>query len=656
MNILLADKRKKSLRSENEPVHEIFERGGYIAKISDMGLGKQLVGQSSYGASLIGESSLGPHSNGAQSSAAGAVPGSVGWQAPEVMAMRLQSDCSVRSDGSGNLVRSDGSISAVEPSADVSSSPIDLVANSRTSRSTDIFSLGCIFFSTLVPGSHPFGEWYEREANIVHNRPNLDALEALSLDAYDLVSSMIQRNQNVRPTAKQICDHPFFWPADRRLAFLCDFSDRLETGAGANANGESNTAFASRALAVERNAAKVVGLAWDSVLDDDLISNVQRFRTYDPSSVRDLLRLIRNKHHHFDELPDHVKTQMGCNSEGLMNYFDAKFPRLLIHCVTICREILPLDDPLCIKYAISPIGRPSTRRLEIQVSTISELSASVETESVGLRSDASPMQDDEDKATGSRTSTPTPAAETEDEPDLETIPETNELVHAERVGSLGNGEEESKLNEIAPDAAPEPGERSSRTEQVESGATPAEVGAGLVTNVTEASVPIPHQPALPEIADVSDLVIWECSTAAKTFNSRGWSRSDEEWERRVDANLRKRDSALVRCAEDPRFRTRLCNHWDESMGTFCPMLKKKKCIFAHGPVELRVKEAKRHRWGKLVDRNGDNNNPNHSGGEDTYGAARSIESERKQEGKWSTDKKTKNKKPTATKKTLKPNN
>ena len=67
------------------------------------------------------------------------------------------------------------------------------------------------------------------------------------------------------------------------------------------------------------------------------------------------------------------------------------------------------------------------------------------------------------------------------------------------------------------------------------------------------------------------------------------------------------------------------------------MRKKGKCIFAHGPVELRVKEGKQHRWGKLVDKNGDNNNPKHSGGEDTYGAARAIESERKHEGKWKTN-------------------
>jgi hypothetical protein len=140
--------------------------------------------------------------------------------------------------------------------------------------------------------------------------------------------------------------------------------------------------------------------------------------------------------------------------------------------------------------------------------------------------------------------------------------------------------------------------------------------------------------------DPAKLIVWYGSTAAQALNCRGWNRSDDEWQRRGDCSVGtpRRDANLVRCAEDPKFRTRLCNHWDESLGTACPMRKKNKCIFAHGPVELRVKEAKRNRWGKLVDVNGDNNNPNHSGGEDTYGAARAIESERKQEGKWNTDK------------------
>jgi serine/threonine protein kinase len=48
----------RSLSPEDEGVYKIFQQGRYVAKISDMGLGKQLVGQSSCGASLMTNSYL----------------------------------------------------------------------------------------------------------------------------------------------------------------------------------------------------------------------------------------------------------------------------------------------------------------------------------------------------------------------------------------------------------------------------------------------------------------------------------------------------------------------------------------------------------------------------------------------------------------------
>eukprot|EP00957_Ditylum_brightwellii_P064065 4860024-Ditylum_brightwellii.AAC.1 len=53
-------------------------------------------------------------------------------------------------------------------------------------------------------------------------------------------------------------------------------------------------------------------------------------------------------------------------------------------------------------------------------------------------------------------------------------------------------------------------------------------------------------------------------------------------------------------------------------------------------MELRVKERKQNRWGKLADKSGNNSNPYHSGGEDRYDTAQMIESQRKEEGEWNT--------------------
>mmetsp|Transcript_21185 Transcript_21185/g.52092 ORF Transcript_21185/g.52092 Transcript_21185/m.52092 type:complete len:1404 (+) Transcript_21185:1446-5657(+) len=578
-NILLATSKKKETSLQETPVLEAFQKGLYIAKISDMGLGKQLSGQSSIGVSMLGESNRGSKP---EASSVGVGPGSVGWQAPEVMALKWTSDSSARSDPSNGL-----------PSSTPDQASNEATPGTRTSRSVDIFSLGCIFYSTIVPGHHPFGEWYERESNIMRNRPALHSLKKLSPDAHDLVRAMLRQNPKLRPTAKEICEHPFFWDPQKRLSFLCDVSDRLETDDATETSTQTKST-----LAIERGAVEVVGTAWDGRLDDALISNVQKFRSYDPSSLRDLLRLIRNKHHHFDELPDDFRTSTMSNQDEMLQYFEERFPSLLMHCFHHCERHFGEDDLLAIKYSIVPV-RTQERAPQQQDSmpTASDLSrheskeaCQSQIESVGL-------------STESGWSFQPTAANDSEEPVLRP-----ELQDGDRDDIQMLGEE------IETDS--------------------------LLT----------AEDILPTATDSDDIIAWEGSTAARTFNCRGWSRSEDEWSNRIDPFFRKRGPNLKRAAEDPKFRTRLCNHWDTNLGTFCPMRKKSKCIFAHGPVELRVKEGKIGRWGKLVDKHGNNSNPCHSGGEDTYGAARSIESVRKVEGKWNTSRPNGKKKSNGTKK------
>ena len=700
-NILLARNRKAVTQAavaggidENDRPNDIdsvmaaYERGDYVAKISDMGLGKQLAGQSSFGVSTLGNSSLHGHSNnGGTNVAAG--PGSVGWQAPEVMAIRWSSETGT-SDAASRL---GDSISEM--------SPLDLAMSTRTSRSVDIFSLGCIFHCVLIPGCHPFGEWFEREANIMRDNVSLDALRAASIEGYDLVSSMLHRNPVARPTAKQVCDHPFFWSDERKLAFLCDLSDKIESDYQALEDGDlSQSSFGTCIVAVERNAAAVVGTAWDKELDPDLLTNVAKFRTYDPSSVRDCLRLIRNKHHHYDELPPEVKARIG----GLFQYFQSKFPKLLLHCYSLCRDFLPDDDKLVVQYSI-PLrqdmnsGKSRDKLLLLSAKAAQNLHNENIPEAAPIRAvdapkaietivdDAKMKRNDnvraDDGPDGDQVDAATPPS-TDDSDELVPCDESAEAkpteeavvngkqhdVHiiddpvggdGDRDGD-GDGDGDTKV-----DTTCEPTSVSEQTEQTKLDEDPSDakvaimpdtaapdtlsvddaakkepsppvqsIAPGTPTATTTIATPTTTTPSPPPADTLDDIVVWEGSTTAKTLNCRGWMRSDDEWTRKT--SLRKRDSNVMRCATDGKFRTRLCNHWDASHGTFCPMRKKNKCVFAHGPAELRVKEGKKHRWGKLVDRNGDNSNPNHSGGEDTYGAARSIETIRKVEGKWNIEK------------------
>eukprot|EP00985_Skeletonema_marinoi_P016485 scaffold8881_cov199-Skeletonema_marinoi.AAC.14 len=583
-NILLAQRSKLKGKAENEDegcsdsetdvdentILEGFKSMEYVPKISDMGLGKQLAGQSSFGLSTLGTGSVGGPAGSA--SVAGAGAGSVGWQAPEVMAMRWSPETSSTNSESESCVEA---------------SPLEV---GRTSRSVDIFSLGCIFYCTILPGSHPFGEWYEREANIMKNKPNKDDLE-FAPDASDLIVSMIDRDAKARPTAEEVCNHPFFWSPSQRLKFLCDLSDRIELcDINQEDNGDNNLSM--NIFAIEKGAFEVFGTSWEKKLDPELMDASLSRRTYDPSSVRDILRMIRNKHHHYDELPSSLKSRIGSSTDGLSRYITKQFPRLLMHCYNFCVCNLGPDDPLSVDYKL-PRSRlsPNVQSAKEDVTALQPLSLE-------------PIPDD---------------LEQEDEPQKESD-EKDELTSVtpslvDEAESLVTGTVDDAVEKAQADVQSVP-----EALIVEDESEVKDADGGILTD-----------------EEMSGIVVWCGSNAAKQLNCRGWFRSDDEWEQRLDAKLRKRDANLARCADDPKFRTRLCNHWDVSGGTYCPMRKKNRCIFAHGPVELRVKEGKRHRWGTLVNKHGLCANPKASGGEDTYGIARSVENTRKEQGQWKGD-------------------
>jgi hypothetical protein len=55
---------------------------------------------------------------------------------------------------------------------------------------------------------------------------------------------------------------------------------------------------------------------WAACVHPDLIANLGKYRRYDYSSLRDLLRLVRNKRNHYRELPAGVQALLGPLPEG----------------------------------------------------------------------------------------------------------------------------------------------------------------------------------------------------------------------------------------------------------------------------------------------------------------------------------------------------
>lgn len=208
--------------------------------------------------------------------------------------------------------------------------------SSRLSRAVDIFSLGCVAFYLLTRGNHPFGEQYEREMRILQHQVDLSALEETSddtIEAQSLIKRMIQDRPSQRPSAMEVMRHPFFWHAQQRLAFLQDVSDRFEM----LERDPPSTAIEL----LERDAATIVGTDWRKRFDRGFLDDLGKFRSYNSASVQDLLRVIRNKKHHFNDMPVALKKSLSPMPDGFLTYFTRRFPHLFLHVYEVL-EKLPL--------------------------------------------------------------------------------------------------------------------------------------------------------------------------------------------------------------------------------------------------------------------------------------------------------------------------
>ncbi|CAN1215529.1 Serine/threonine-protein kinase/endoribonuclease IRE1a [Linum perenne] len=192
----------------------------------------------------------------------------------------------------------------------------------RQTRSLDLFGLGCILFFCITSGGHPFGEPLERDINIVNNRLDLSLLEHFP-EAENLISILVNPDPELRPKAQEVLHHPMFWSSETRLSFLRDTSDRVEL--------EDRDRNSDILKALEGIGPMVLGGGkWDGKIERVFISNVGHYRRYKYDSVRDLLRLIRNKLSHYRELPKEIQELIGPVPDGYDEYFTSRFPKLLI--------------------------------------------------------------------------------------------------------------------------------------------------------------------------------------------------------------------------------------------------------------------------------------------------------------------------------------
>ncbi|KAF2630698.1 hypothetical protein BU25DRAFT_488855 [Macroventuria anomochaeta] len=253
--------------------------------------------------------------------------GTVGWKAPELISQPRDVD-----RGSSTGYSRDSSTST------------DPVAQG-VKRAVDIFSLGCVFYYVLTNGCHPFDDeegWMQmREYNIKKEKANLEGLRLGddSEEPYWLIQWMLKTRPEDRPTALQVMNHPFFWSSEKRLNFLCDCSDHWER--------EPRDPPSPHLSILEDWAEEILDKRMNFLakLDTAFINSLGKQRKYTGDRILDLLRALRNKKNHYEDMDENVKAKVGPLPHGYLRYWTTKFPTLLMSCYEAVQQCRLENEP-----------------------------------------------------------------------------------------------------------------------------------------------------------------------------------------------------------------------------------------------------------------------------------------------------------------------
>lgn len=188
-------------------------------------------------------------------------------------------------------------------------------------KKSDVYSMGALIYFLSVNGG------VSSSGNVISfnfNSPTFTGSSSGVLMRH-LIAIMTKTSPQQRPPFKCLRFHPFFWDNQKVLNFLTAAADRIKISDGSAWQAKQT---------LQENVESVIGSDWSSRLDYEVVSSLayrSRNHNYGTSSLSELLRAIRNKAAHYDEMSTQAKQVYGPIPEGFADYWTSKFPALVLH-------------------------------------------------------------------------------------------------------------------------------------------------------------------------------------------------------------------------------------------------------------------------------------------------------------------------------------
>lgn len=213
------------------------------------------------------------------------------------------------------------------------------MSKGRYNMKSDVYSMGCLIYYIANAG-------ITRKSNNLIDFSWSSSFRESSDNAliYHLVSVMTKTEPDLRPSTECLLYHPYLWNHQKILNFLVSFADRIKEN--------DSLAYATKSV-LQEHANVVIGSNWCARLEPTVISSLayrSARHNYNEGSLSELLRALRNKEAHYDEMSQAAKQIYGTLPDGFTNYWTSKFPMLLITVYLVGQKSGLNQDPTFSQY------------------------------------------------------------------------------------------------------------------------------------------------------------------------------------------------------------------------------------------------------------------------------------------------------------------